>query len=176
MQDASHFTQFGAVGKGGFGKVHVAMRRGPLAEQMERRTKRGKKDPIFYALKQMSKKKILESPVTLKMLWTERDILTKVHKLNSPFLLGIIHAFQNDRELFFVIPFLRGGDLRYQLEQMGHFDEPTCVFYTAKIVLGLEALHSLHIVYRDLKPENVLMDHQGNKNKRQKAGVQGRKA
>lgn len=55
-----------------------------------------------------------------------------------------------------------GGELFQHLKKIGKLDEHTASFYAAQIVIGLEHLHSLKIIYRDLKPENVLLDSEGN--------------
>ena len=55
----------------------------------------------------------------------------------------------------------RGGDLFQHLKAKKRFDEHTAKFYAAEIVLALEYLHNMDIVYRDLKPENVLMNEDG---------------
>ncbi len=113
----------------------------------------------------------------VKMVWVERDIMSKV---NSPFLIPLLYAFQSERELFLVMPFMRGGDLRYHLKARTSFNESTARFFAAEILMGLEALHLMHvsraagphrvanerisaaascqICFRDVKPENVLLD------------------
>src|SRR5437879_2503246 len=63
--------------------------------------------------------------------------------------------------LYLVMDFMRGGDLRYYLEKRGPMNEAVCRFFAAEVLLALEEMHSLHIVYTDLKPENVLMDDAG---------------
>lgn len=56
---------------------------------------------------------------------------------------------------------MQGGDLRFHLSKLGCLTEEDTRFYTAQILLGLEAMHALNIVYRDLKPDNVLLDADG---------------
>ncbi len=56
---------------------------------------------------------------------------------------------------------MQGGDLRYYLNTKGSMSEADCAFYAAEIILGLEELHHLNVVYRDLKPDNVLLDDTG---------------
>lgn len=57
--------------------------------------------------------------------------------------------------------FLNGGELFYHLRREGRFSEQRTVFYAAEILLALECLHKNNIIYRDLKPENVLLDNEG---------------
>lgn len=59
------------------------------------------------------------------------------------------------------MPFFRGGDLDYYMEVHGPLDEDKARFYAAEIVLGMEELHSLNILYRDLKPQNCLLQDTG---------------
>ena len=63
--------------------------------------------------------------------------------------------------LYFVLDFCQGGELFFHLRQRGTFPETWCRFYAAQILLALEAMHELSVVYRDLKPENVLMERDG---------------
>ncbi len=94
------------------------------------------------------------------MLWIERDIMSK---LRSPFLCRLMYSFQSKTELFFVMPFMQGGDLRYHLDnrERSGMSEADCAFYAAEMLLGLQELHSLMIVYRDMKPDNILLDGDG---------------
>ena len=142
--DLTHFELLKVVGKGGFGKVNAITQ---LSSQE------------LLALKRIEKSRIIKSKSHLNMVWTERKIMSIVR---SPFLCHLRYAFESDTELFLVMPFLQGGDLRFHLKERGRMREETAKFYAAQIVLGLEELHSHWIVYRDLKPENVLLDAKGN--------------
>ena len=61
-----------------------------------------------------------------------------------------------------IFDFINGGDLFHHISKKGHLSEKDARFYGAQIVLALEYLHEKNILYRDLKPENVLLDHKGN--------------
>ena len=85
---------------------------------------------------------------------------------DHPFISRMHYAFQNDRQLFFVLDFCAGGDLYYHLTRMKnsrfkHFSEEATQFYVAELILALEHLHNQGIVYRDLKLENVMLDEDG---------------
>lgn len=84
-----------------------------------------------------------------------------LERLNHPFIVKLHYAFQTPERLYFVIDFLNGGELFFHLRKETKFDENRARFYAAEIVLALECLHSNGIVYRDLKPENVILDNEG---------------
>merc|ERR1740123_1701446 len=89
---------------------------------------------------------------------TERSVLGYVR---HPFVVGLQMAFQTRDKLFFVLDYCAGGELFYHLQRLGKFAEPRARFYTAELVLALAHVHALGVVYRDLKPENVLLDARG---------------
>ena len=71
------------------------------------------------------------------------------------------YAFQTPERLYFVIDFLNGGELFFHLRKETKFSQERTRFYAAEIVMALECLHSNGIIYRDLKPENVILDSDG---------------
>ncbi|UYV68471.1 RPS6KB2 [Cordylochernes scorpioides] len=77
-----------------------------------------------------------------------------------PFIVDLMYAFQTDGKLYLILEYLSGGELFMHLEREGMFLEETANFYLAEILLALEHLHKEGIIYRDLKPENVLLDAQ----------------
>ncbi|CAO3651006.1 unnamed protein product [Mucor hiemalis] len=89
---------------------------------------------------------------------TERQILEEVR---HPFIVKLCYAFQTPTELHMILDYAVGGELFRHLDHEGMFSESMAVFYAGELVLALEHLHSLGIVYRDLKPENCLLDVEG---------------
>ena len=78
-----------------------------------------------------------------------------------PFLVRFLGSAQDARHVRFVLEYVPGGELFSHLRRLGRFDEPSARFYAAEIVLALEYLHDRQIAFRDLKPENVLLDADG---------------
>jgi serum/glucocorticoid-regulated kinase 2 len=131
------------VGKGSFGKVFLV---------------REKETSTLYAMKVLKKDYIIRKN-QVEHTKTERNVLGYVH---HPFIVGLNMAFQTADKLFFVLDYCAGGELFFHLGRMGRFPEVQARFYTAQITLAIEYVHGLDIIYRDLKPENVLLDHRGN--------------
>jgi serine/threonine protein kinase len=141
--DESHFTLLKVVGKGGFGKVNAVQK---------------KDSGELLALKRMKKSMLVAKEIYVQTVWRERNVMSK---FRSPFLCNLLYAFQDATDLMLIMPFMQGGDLRYYLETRGTMHEDMCRFYAAELIIGLEELHSLNIVYRDMKPNNVLFDEHG---------------
>ena len=112
----------------------------------------------LMALKRMEKYAVLQSSSHLKMVWVERKIMSLT---SSPFLCNLLYAFESDKELFLVMPFMQGGDLRYHLREHGPLAEAHVKFYAAELLCALADLHAKRVVFRDLKPDNILLDDQG---------------
>ena len=84
-----------------------------------------------------------------------------LERINHPFIVKLHYAFQTPERLYFVIDFLNGGELFFHLRKETKFNEHRARFYAAEIILALECLHGNGIIYRDLKPENVILDSDG---------------
>ncbi|DBB18151.1 hypothetical protein WJX82_009716 [Trebouxia sp. C0006] len=111
-----------------------------------------------YALKVMHKAPILESK-QIEHVLNERRILEEAS--SHPFCVGLVRAYQDKPCLYLLQEWVGGGELFHHLDLAGAFDEATAMFYAANVLLALEHLHSRGLVYRDLKPENLLLDAQG---------------
>ena len=89
---------------------------------------------------------------------TERRVLAMV---NHPFIMKLHFAFQSNDKLFLVLDYCAGGELFFHLSRNRRFSEKWTRFYAAELLLALGHLHTHGIIYRDLKPENVLLDSDG---------------
>lgn len=88
----------------------------------------------------------------------EKEILLKA---DHPFLVGMEYVFQTPEKIFFVMKFVRGGELFMHLRKARQFSEERAKFYAITVALALGHLHTKKIIYRDLKPENILMGEDG---------------
>eukprot|EP01017_Pseudomicrothorax_dubius_P028935 TRINITY_DN3482_c0_g1_i1.p1 TRINITY_DN3482_c0_g1~~TRINITY_DN3482_c0_g1_i1.p1 ORF type:complete len:363 (+),score=90.27 TRINITY_DN3482_c0_g1_i1:133-1221(+) len=136
------FHMMKVLGKGSYAKVVLVKK---------------KDSGEMFAMK-ILKKDHIEKKRQVDHIQTERNVLVGV---NHPFIIKLSYAFQNDRKLFFVLEYCPGGEMFYLLQKRKVFNEEQAKFYVAQIVLAIEHLHSNNIIYRDLKPENVLIDGQG---------------
>ncbi|XP_060605265.1 beta-adrenergic receptor kinase 2-like isoform X1 [Ruditapes philippinarum] len=140
------FSVHRIIGRGGFGEVYGC-----------RKADTGK----MYAMKCLDKKRIkMKGGETLAL--NERIMLSLVSTgEGSPFIVCMTYAFQTPEKLCFILDLMNGGDLHYHLSQHGVFLEKEVRFYAAEVILGLEHMHSRFVVYRDLKPANILLDENG---------------
>ena len=136
------FKVLKVIGRGSFGKVC-------LVEYLPTHE--------TYAMKSLKKDLLIEQEQIENTL-LEKEILQTI---DYPLLCGLVFCFQTEERIYFVMPFLSGGELFQHLRKFRTFDEDKVRFYGAQIALALDYLHSKGIVYRDLKPENILMDSQG---------------
>ena len=89
---------------------------------------------------------------------TERKVLSVV---NHPFIMKLHYAFQTPDKLYLVLDYCPGGELFFHLSRFRRFPERVARFYAAELLLAIGHLHKRGIIYRDLKPENVLLDAEG---------------
>lgn len=112
----------------------------------------------IFAMKEMSKA-VMERDDLLERTKAEKSILQRI---NHPFIVTLHYAFQTKDKLYLVLDFLSGGELFFHLSEVGTFDVQRAKFYAAQIGHAIGHLNSLDIIYRDLKPENAVLDKDGN--------------
>merc|ERR1719230_638383 len=110
-----------------------------------------------YAMKMLRKEHVVKRN-QVEHTKTERSVLEAV---SHPFIVTLHFAFQTPKKLYMVLEFCPGGELFYHLSRAGRFSEGRALFYTAETTSAIAYLHSLRIIYRDLKPENLLLDADG---------------
>jgi serine/threonine protein kinase len=136
------FSTFRVLGRGGFGAVHACHKIdcGQL-----------------YAMKCVNKK-LVKVKSALDNILEERNVLVM---MDSNFVTNLKYALQDEDTLYLIMDLMLGGDLKFHLINTGRFTESRARFYAAEVLLGLEHLHSKSVIYRDMKLENILLDHGG---------------
>ena len=138
------FDPIKLLGRGSFGEVILV------------RLKANKK---IYAMKILNKT-LLKMKKQQSHTKAERDLMVKI---NSPFIVNIKSAFQDESKLYIVSEFMQGGDMFFHMHDGRNviFNNEKTKFYIIELVLAIEFLHKNNMVYRDLKPENILLDSKG---------------
>ncbi|KAI6191644.1 CAMP-dependent protein kinase catalytic subunit PRKX [Aphelenchoides bicaudatus] len=130
------------IGTGTFGRVELTQH---------------KETQEFYALKSMYIPSILERR-QLSHVFNEKYILSK---LQHPFIVKLYDTAKDSRYLYVIMDYLSGGELFSYLRMTRTLPSPIVKFYAAEIILALEYMHSMNFAYRDLKPENLMLDRDG---------------
>lgn len=142
---ATDFEPLRCLGKGTFGTVLLVR---------QQRTGR------LYAQKQFRKASLTVRKHLVEQTKTERAILESINR--HPFVVKLYYAFQDHEKLYLILEYAQGGELFEHMKTAGMLPEETACFYMAELVLALEHLHhTVGVVYRDLKPENCLLDAEG---------------
>uniref|UniRef100_A0A3Q1EUR7 Rho-associated protein kinase n=1 Tax=Acanthochromis polyacanthus TaxID=80966 RepID=A0A3Q1EUR7_9TELE len=135
------FDRVKVIGRGAFGEVQLV---------------RHKASQKVYAMKLLSKFEMIKRSDSA-FFWEERDIMAFA---NSPWVVQLCCAFQDEHYLFMVMEYMPGGDL-VNLTSTYDVPEKWAKFYTAEVVMALDAIHSMGFIHRDVKPDNMLLDRHG---------------
>ncbi|KAL4492961.1 hypothetical protein ABPG72_020740 [Tetrahymena utriculariae] len=138
----SDFIVHGLIGKGSFGEVYLVEKKG---------------SQMLYAMKVLHKSKIIRHNLT-KYAMTERNVMSLT---NHPFIVKLNYAFQTSDKLFLIMDYCPGGDLGEHLQKEKKFSEELVKIYLAETILALEDLHKRDVIFRDLKPDNIVLDYEG---------------
>lgn len=113
----------------------------------------------MYACKKLDKRR-LKKKGGEKLALIEKQILETA---NSRFIINLAYAYDDKTHLCLVMDLMNGGDLRFHIYELGErgLRVDRVVYYAAQITMGMLHLHSMDVVYRDMKPENVLLDARG---------------
>lgn len=142
---ATDFEPLSCLGKGTYGTVLLV---------------RHSVTGVLYAQKQFRKASLTVHRKLVEQTKTERAILESVNR--HPFVVKLYYAFQDHEKLYLILEYAQGGELFTHLAIERMFTEEVASFYMAELVLALEHLHhNVGVVYRDLKPENCLLDADG---------------
>lgn len=136
LQDLTHVR---VIGIGGFGNVRLVE---------DRHT------GLRYALKQVKK----VDGIVPDHVRGECGLLAE---MDHPFILDIMNTYETSTSLYILMEYIMGGTLRHVIKVSGALDRAAACFYVGSLILVLEVLHDRNIVYRDLKPENVMVDSRG---------------
>ncbi|KAG4067328.1 hypothetical protein HA402_000319 [Bradysia odoriphaga] len=139
----SEFGIIKPISRGAFGKVYLAYK---LTDKNK-----------LYAVKQMKKSEMINKNMVSQVI-TERNALALSR---SPFCVTLFYSLQSLSNVYLVMEYMVGGDLKSLLTVSGFFDEDAARFYCAEITLALQYLHSHGIVHRDIKPDNMLLSATG---------------
>eukprot|EP00494_Astrolonche_serrata_P025298 UN25559 len=132
----------GVLGRGGFGLVSLVV---------DPNTKEA------YALKAIKKFQVIETG-TQTYIVNEKDVM---QRMDNPFLVNLCATYQDKTSLYFLLEVCQGGELFTILRNEKYFPEQTARFYAACVIEAFDYMHSKDIIYRDLKPENLVLHKTG---------------
>lgn len=136
------FDQGDTLGTGTFGRVRLVQHK-PTSK--------------YYALKILKKSEIIR----LKQVQHIQSEVTLLKLISHPFIVNLMGHFQDEKKLYMILQYVPGGELFSHLRREGRFSDDHGRYYAAEIVLAFAYMHSLKVVYRDLKPENLLISPEG---------------
>ncbi|XP_072261401.1 cGMP-dependent protein kinase 2 [Pyxicephalus adspersus] len=130
------------LGVGGFGRVELV---------------KVKDENLAFAMKCIKKRHIVDNRQQ-EHIHSEKNILEEA---NSPFIVKLYRTFKDSKYVYLLLEACLGGELWSLLRDRGSFDETTAKFCIGCVTEAFEYLHRIGVMYRDLKPENLLLDSEG---------------
>ncbi|XP_038615576.1 cGMP-dependent protein kinase 2 [Tachyglossus aculeatus] len=137
-----HLEIVATLGVGGFGRVELV---------------KVKNENVAFAMKCVKKKHIVDMKQQ-EHIYSEKRILEEA---SSPFVVKLYRTFKDNKYVYMLLEACLGGELWSILRDRGSFDEPTSKFCVACVTEALDYLHQMGVIYRDLKPENLILDSAG---------------
>lgn len=111
----------------------------------------------FCSMKVINKEILIKNDIIENIL-LEKRLLSD---LEHPFLINLLYFFQTPEKIYFSMPFVPGGDLYFHLNKIKKFNEEVVRFICAQVALVIDYIHNYGVIYRNLKPENILLDSDG---------------
>ncbi len=130
------------IGKGNYGKVSLVM---------NKRTK------FPYAIKAINKYNILEEDLSENIQLEKRILL----KIDHPFIVKLVKCLKDDKNIFFLLEYIKGKELFDVIRDIGFLNKEQTNFYIASMMVAVQYLHERKIIYRDIKPENIIIEKNG---------------
>ena len=130
------------IGQGSFGRIFLSIETTTSSH---------------FAIKQLRKIDIIK----MKQIDHLRNEIYILNSIKHPFIIEMKGFTQNARNIYIVMEYIAGGELFSLLREEGQFGKAETSFYASNVILALEYLHSCNVIYRDLKPENLLIGTDG---------------
>ena len=141
-QSIREYESLSIIGRGAFGEVHVC-----------RKIKTGE----IVAIKKIKKNVLIKKNQVIHIM-NEQQFMSKV---KSPWIVDLKASFQEQEYLYLVMEYCPGGDLMNLFIEKDILPEKEAKFYLAELILAIESIHKLDCIHRDIKPDNILIDADG---------------
>lgn len=138
------FEPLCVLGQGAYGKVILV---------------KSKKDGRLFAQKELKKASVILTEKSIERTISERTILSQITQ--HPNIVKLFYALHDESKLYLLMEFIPGGELFQYLARERFLNEKQASFYISQMAMALRFLHSCGIIYRDLKPENCMLDKEG---------------